>query len=146
MRLNRRELRNMILKEMEEPTLPGMGGFDRMSGRPDAKLINTIMQRLDRFIRTTVSSLQSYNGDFRGLQMGHIKALIDATKTLKECERGNIDKDWVTCAQDVLEILKFISNLAKSNEIDGINNILRVPVDKGGIIPLLDLSIQQANR
>jgi len=144
MRLNRRELRKMILKEMEDPTLPGMGGF--AYGRPDAKLIDAIMQHLDKFIRGMVSSLQSYNGQFRGLQIGHIKALIAATKTLKECERGNIDKDWVTCAEDVLEDLIFISNLAKSNEIPGVNNFLLVPANKGGIIPLLHLSIQQANR
>jgi len=144
MRLNRRQLRNMLLKEMEDPTLPGMSGF--AYGLPDKKLVGAIMQHLDKFILGTVSSLQAYNGQFRGLQTGHIKTLIAATKTLKECERGNIDKDWVTCAQDVLEVLNFISNLAKSNEIPGINNFLLVPANKGGLIPLLHLSIQQANR
>lgn len=149
MKLNRQQLRKIILKEMEDPTLPGMGGFSYgQHVKPDKNLIDAIMQRLDGFIREQVSALQAYNGKFRGLEIGHIKALIAATSTLKECERGNIDKDWASCADDVLGILKLISNIAKSNEIAGVNDTLTVGSGggKGALIPLLQLSIQQANR
>ena len=179
MRLSRKQLRKIILKEMEDPTLPpepvipksgqpfvkkpimgpnntpfydyrdddmsGQTGDDDMSGdgRPEEKLIKAIFHHMDNFLREFGSALAGYGGHLGGIQMGHIKKLGALTNKLRGCALGEVQEPWVVCAEPVLKLTMMIAQTIKTGMTD---RYLRAPAGQGGLIELLQMSIQQASR
>lgn len=162
MRLSRRQLRKLILKEMEDPTLPpqpvipvgemlrddmpsnDMPGGDEDSeqfGRPDEKLIKAIFFHMDNFLKDFVPSFTRYGGQFGRLNMGHIKQLQALTRKLQGCASGEVQEPWVMCAEPVKNLLVLISQMVKTGKID---RYVNAPANRGGLIALLQLSIGQA--
>ena len=150
MRLSRKQLRKIILKEMEDPTLPpepvipaGVGRMgDDMPGRPDEELTKSIFYHMENFLREFGPIIADYGGSLGRVEMGHVQKLAALTNKLRGCALGEVQEPWTVCAAPVLNLTKFIAQSIKAPFTD---RYLRAPAGQGGLIELLQLSIDQAS-
>jgi len=134
MKLNRKHIRKLILQEMADM---------QSSGRPDENLIKAIFYHMHQFLSELGPAVSQYGGQLGGLQMGHIKKLDALTDQLRGCAVGEVPEPWAVCAQPVFDMLVQITQMVNSGMTD---RYLNAPAERGGLIALLQLSIQQANR